>query len=935
MTDNEHDKSLRARVKLLGSLLGEVIRSQEGEAIFQAVETLRTGYIKLRKQDDPAEEERLSQLIENLSPENLAQVVRAFSAFFHLINIAEETQQHIVRREQSMHGEPQWEGSFEATLKELRDKEVGPQQLQVLLDRLLYTPVITAHPTEAKRRTIRDMLRLISVSNKSLDENRLSDYEYEDVLQQLKNQIQTFWKTDEVRATRPTVRDEITYALDYFDEYLFEAVPATYRNLERAIDQVYNANGELQDRPITVPSFLKFGSWIGGDRDGNPNVKPETTILALRLQQRAVLAEYIRRIEALVGTLTHSIKFCTPNQAFQQSLTDDKPFSDAAFMDKPNRFIDEPYRRKLAIMRFRIKHNLSQVISRIDDTEVDPLNAKYAYPSEKEFLRDLLFIRDSLASHGDQCIADACLKDLIRLVESFGFYLLRLDVRQESTRHSDAIAELFQQQGVDYHALDEAQRLDLLAQTVAETPREIDVSSLSELTRETLAVLDVMAHMREEISPDCFGSYVISMTHQASHVMEVMALAHRAGLVGQNNGQWFCHIHVSPLFETIEDLEHIEPVMSTLLDNSTYAELLKASSNFQEVMLGYSDSCKDGGILAAAWNLYRAQKQVTALTNSRGVNSRLFHGRGGTIGRGGGPTYESILSQPEGTVHGQIKFTEQGEVLSFKYSSVENSVYELGMGISGLMLASSNLIKPDKSEKPEYLSTMGDLVRIGEDSYRELTDKTPGFLDYFYEATPVNEIALLNIGSRPSHRKKSDRSKSSVRAIAWVFGWAQSRHTLPAWYGIGSALEHWRQRDPTRIALLQKMYLEWPFFRSMLSNTQMALFKAEPRIAREYSKLCLDKNTGETIYAMFAAENRRTVSQVMQISGASGLLEETPALALSLGRRDPYLDPLNHIQITLLKRSRREDLSEEEYEKWLNALLRTINAIAAGMRNTG
>jgi phosphoenolpyruvate carboxylase len=313
----------------------------------------------------------------------------------------------------------------------------------------------------------------------------------------------------------------------------------------------------------------------------------------------------------------------------------------------------------------------------------------------------------------------------------------------------------------------------------------------------------------------------------------------------------------------------------------------------------------------------------------------LFHGRGGTIGRGGGPTHDAILAQPEGPVHGQIKFTEQGEVLSFKYSNVENSVYELGMGVTGLMLASSNLVKPDKMEKPEFLTTMNELAQTGEQAYRKLTDETPGFLDYFYEATPVNEIALLNIGSRPSHRKKSDRSKSSVRAIAWVFGWAQSRHTLPAWYGIGSALENWRQNDPTKTALLHRMYEEWPFFRSMLSNTQMALFKAEPHIAKEYSELCVDPKVGETIHSLFFDEFQRTVSQVLQISGHHGLLEETPALALSLGRRDPYLNPLNHIQITLLKRFRDESLTDEDRELWLNPLLRSINAIAAGMRNTG
>jgi phosphoenolpyruvate carboxylase len=335
------------------------------------------------------------------------------------------------------------------------------------------------------------------------------------------------------------------------------------------------------------------------------------------------------------------------------------------------------------------------------------------------------------------------------------------------------------------------------------------------------------------------------------------------------------------------------------------------------------------------WNLYEAQKRVTQLTNKHGVRCRLFHGRGGTVGRGGGPTHEAILSQPEGTVHGQIKFTEQGEVLSFKYSNQETAVYELTMGLTGLIKASANLVQPTAPERKDYLATMDVLADTGEKAYRQLTDHTEGFLDYFYEATPVSEISLMNIGSRPSHRKKGDRAKTSVRAIAWVFGWAQSRHTLPAWFGIGTALEEWRQNDPTRLAQLQKMYQQWPFFRALLSNTQMALFKAEPNIAKEYAKLCVDEETGKRIYNMFREEYYRTVTQVLNITNSQHLLEENPILEISLTRRNPYLDPLNYIQLTLLERYRNENLSDEQRENWLNPLLRSINAIAAGMRNTG
>jgi phosphoenolpyruvate carboxylase len=352
-------------------------------------------------------------------------------------------------------------------------------------------------------------------------------------------------------------------------------------------------------------------------------------------------------------------------------------------------------------------------------------------------------------------------------------------------------------------------------------------------------------------------------------------------------------------------------------------------------MLGYSDSAKDGGSLSSSWNLYEAQKKIIRIAGTHGVQCRLFHGRGGTIGRGGGPTHESILAQPPGTVHGQIKFTEQGEVLYYKYSNAETAQYELTMGVSGLMKASCCLVRPVPEDRRDYLGILDELVAIGEDSYRELTDRTPGFMDYFYEATPVTEIALLNIGSRPSHRSRTDRSKASVRAIPWVFGWAQSRHTLPAWYGMGTALEQWRGQNPGNLAKLQTMYLEWPFFRSLLSNIQMALFKADLDIAHEYAELCTDPDTRERVYTMIRDEYQRTLTQVLNVANAKRLIEENPVLALSLGRRNPYLDPLNHIQIALLKRYRPEPGDEENPSVWRDPLLRTINAIAAGMRNTG
>ncbi len=747
--------------------------------------------------------------------------------------------------------------------------------------------------------------------------------------------MQIFWKTDEVRAQRPQVRDEIKNGVLYFHECLFQAVPTTYRYMEQAIQRTYGKD-PAHAQSLRVPSFMRFGSWIGGDRDGNPNVKPETTALALRLQARAVLLEYLNRITALSRILTYSSQLCTPTAALLESIKSSEQLGGKTFGENQTRFSHEPYRRKLYIIRHRLDCNLRTIRKRLQGEDL-PLQ-EGAYNSEQELLNDLYLIYDSLCSHGDRNIADAELKDLIRLVETFGFFLLRLDVRQESSRHSVAVAELFaaQAEKIDYAGLNEAQRIEALTTAIARRePLVADPAVLSPETQESLEVLKVMARMRAEVSPQAFGSYVISMTHQASHVLEVMLLARLAGLAGRNEQGWFCTLQITPLFETIEDLTRIEPLLSALLDNPSYCSLLKASGNLQEVMLGYSDSCKDGGILASAWNLYEAQKKITALTAARGVECRLFHGRGGTIGRGGGPTHESILAQPQGTVRGQIKFTEQGEMVSYKYSNIETAVYELSVGITGLIKASRSLIQAPGQDKPDYLGIMDELTKRGETIYRELTDRTPGLLDYFYQATPINEIGQLNIGSRPSHRNKADRSKNSIRAIAWVFGWAQSRHTLPAWYGIGAALRSWQGDDPRRLAQLQAMYRDWPFFRALLGNTQMALFKADMDIAKDYAALCADPRLAERIYPVIQSEYERTVKEILKVAKSATLLDENPPLALSLSRRNPYLDPLNAIQLTLLRRYRDPSLPEPAKTVWLMPLLRSINAIAAGMRNTG
>lgn len=932
------DEDLRRHVRLFGELLGEVIQSHSSAQVYQTVEDLRQGFISLRNKDDVKLREQMITRIVALDESQLVDVIRALNIYFSLVNTAEEAHQYHNRMIQLRNGDDLWRGSFNDTLKQFRKEGVSLAQLQILLDSLTYIPVFTAHPTESKRRTVMEGLRRIFLLDEQLVEQALTPYDKSQLRAKLKAQIQILWATDEVRGVKPTVRDEIKNGLFYFNISLFDAVPKTYRNMELAITRMYGDQLQ-QGQKVFVPDFLKFGSWIGGDRDGNPFVTAETTEMAVQLQKRTVLRRYLDDVTKLSHVLTHSIPITKISAELATSIALEQERYIAAFGVKPQRFVNEPYRRKLYMMRHRLEDNLCinhQYFT--PENSVEPLGV--AYSSEEEFLHDLKMIQQSLVDHGDDVIANAELQDLIRLVETFGFYLLQLDLRQESTRHSETIEELLQQLAIcdSYGDLNEQQRFELLTKLLAEAalPKISDTLILSDNTTETLAVFMLMTRLHHEISSKVFGSYVISMTHHASHILEVLLLARFAGLCGYDDeGEWFCNIRVAPLFETIADLSRIDKVMTALLDSDVYRHLLRASGNLQEVMLGYSDSCKDGGILASGWSLYKAQKIITRLTTERNVQCRMFHGRGGTIGRGGGPTHDAILSQPAGTVHGQIKFTEQGEVLSYKYGNIETAAYELGMGVSGLLKASRGLITETEAETADCYRIMDEIVDNGEHAYRQLTEQTPGFLDYFYEACPITEIGMMNIGSRPSHRKTGDRSKNSVRAIGWVFAWAQARHTLPGWYGIGSALDTWCIGRPDRIVMLQHMYLRWPFFRALVSNTEMALFKADMGIAAEYAQLCHDSASAETVFNIIRTEHQRTLYWIFTLTNSKTLIEDNPSLALSLSRRNPYLDPLNHIQIVLLKRYRNELASDVERDRWRDPLLRTISAISTGLRNTG
>ena len=923
------DRQLRTTIKLLGTLLGRVIKTQAGKQVYNAVEKLRKGFIGLRENKNSSKHDQLIRYIGKLNRNTLTDVIRSYSKYFALANVAEEAFQHINRERILKSGYDSWEGSFDSTLRDFVNQNINKVNLQKLLDHLKYIPVFTAHPTEAKRRSEMHLMRRIFSMILELQQYKGQSIKKEELLEKLESEILILWKTDEVRLKKPTVIDEVENGLYYFRTSLFKAVPQIYSDLEKAVSRTYKDNHVT--KKIVVPSFIRFGSWIGGDRDGNPFVTSDVTCQAVYMHAETVITEYIERTKDLSKYLTHSIQHTDLSKDFLDSLSIDDELSRDVFKDNSQDFIKEPYRRKLKFIEFRLTESLKTIS---DHKNKNPEQKRtHAYKNEHELLKDLYLIRDSLIYDKDEKLVGFQLKDLIRLVETFGFFLVNLDIREESTKHSNAIHEIINVlTKEDYLSLNENKRVSCL-ESLIKSDSNIDsiYMTLSDDTKKVVDVFLTMVKLRKQISEEAFGHYIISMTHEASHVLEVLALAKLSGMVKKDNDKgWISAVKVSPLFETIDDLSRISHILENLLDNSLYAEVLKNSNNRQEIMLGYSDSCKDGGILSSSWNLYKAQKEITEIANKYSIECRMFHGRGGTVGRGGGPTHNAIVAQPAGTVNGMIKITEQGEVLSYKYASYETAVYELETAIGGLMKASQHLVTENLKTDNVIEKNMELMSQRGEEHYRELTDKTPGLIDYFYEATPVQELGQLNIGSRPSHRNTADRSKQSIRAIPWVFGWSLSRHTLPAWYGLGSALQKILDSNEKNLNLLQNMYKKWPYFKVLLANVRMALAKADLNIARDYSELAKDQKSAKFIIGKIEDEFNLTKKLLLKITETDDLLLSGSSVSLSIHRRMPYLDPLNYIQVKLLKECRKNNNDD-----LFDPLLRTIHAIAKGMKNTG
>lgn len=911
---------LTEAAKLLPDLLGEIILEQEGQAIFDSIELLRTGFIQQRNTPTQKRQTELNTAIEKMDSATLDRVIHAFNTFFHLANINEEYNNQNSRKAAEEKGQ-NWANSFTETLQEFKAQGQSLDEALELITNLKYCPTFTAHPTEAKRPAVLEALQRIHRAYT----DSLTTKNSQNIQRKLKAALQIFWKTEAIRPSKPTVFDEIENSIYYFRESIFKVLPIIYNDLESSIKVVYPF---AENRIIEIPNIVQFGTWVGGDRDGNPFVTPSITRTALRMQQAEILAEYSRRTLVLSQLFTHSVDQINLSSALAESLTKDTLRFERHLGGK---FKTEPYRRKLYLMHLRLEsaRQLTETRLKGEPTAATSL----AYKNSSEFGDDLQLIIDCLTQNNELNLTRGQLLDLKRLLNTCGFYLSKMDVRQESSVHTKAVTEIAAQldSPMDYAALSELERQAWLSRAIRSTDSvSYQNQQITVQSTETLEVFRMMSEMRSEISADCFGSYIISMTHTASHLLEVAWLAKIAGLISiDSNGVLKSQIHIVPLFETVADLEAAQEILEQLFTNSEYRQLLEFSNHSQEVMLGYSDSCKDGGILASSWNLYKAQQRIVDTTKKYNLRCILFHGRGGTISRGGGPTHESILSQPPGTVQGGIKFTEQGEVLSFKYNFADTARYELTVGITGLMKASN----PNYSNhaKPEYIAMMESLAARGESAFRELTDDNPNTMQYFYETTPSTEISLLNIGSRPSHRKKADHSKKSIRAIGWVFGWSQSRQNIPGWYGLGSALQE--AIDHGNLATLQDMQNQWRYFQNLTSNSQMVILKTDQHVAKHYSSLCSDTTIAERVYQAASNEYELSINAIQAITGHNEMMADFPNIGQSIRWRNAYLDPLNYIQVLMLSRLAKEQNRLDSI--WLKPALNCINGIATGLRNTG
>ena len=904
--ETEKDEPLKNDIRLLGRILGDTIRRQEGEAVFELIETIRRTSIRFRRDDDILAKQELEHLLDSLSPEQTRHVVRAFSYFSHLSNIAED-QHHIRRsRQHALAGSQRHEGSLALALENAAAAGIEGPALLDFFRQAQIRPVLTAHPTEISRKSILDCQQSIAALLEQRERQLLTPEELAENQDGLERAILGLWQTRMLRPSKLSVLDEVENGLSFFRRTFLDQLPKLYIDCERWLALT---PGE------PLPAFLRIGSWIGGDRDGNPYVTAPVLSDALRLQSETALSFYQGQLARLHDELSMSQLLVTPS-------TDLLALAEASADASPHH-ADEPYRLALAGLLARLQATRRHFAG----TGAAPGTP---FADSAELLAGLDVLDASLRSHGSQAIADGRLKRLRYAVSIFGFHLATLDLRQNSDVHERSVAELLAVAGAhaDYRQLPESQRIELLCRELANPRPLLSMHrTYSAETRGELAIFEQAFGAKQRYGEYAIENAIISKTDGVSDLLELALLLKETGLLDPVTGTQ--GVNIVPLFETIKDLQASARIMDALFSLPAYRRLLASRGDIQEVMLGYSDSNKDGGFLTSGWELYKAEIALVDVFRRHGVRLRLFHGRGGSIGRGGGPTYQAILAQPGGAVQGRIRLTEQGEVIASKYSHPEVGRRNLEV-LAAATLEASLLPSQQTAPDPAFVAVMDALSERALEAYRRLVYGTEGFERYFWSSTVIPEIANLNIGSRPASRKASTAIED-LRAIPWVFSWAQCRAMLPGWYGFGSAVDAYVRDNPGGLTQLQTMLAQWPFFASMLSNLMMVLAKSDMAIASRYADLVPDQTLGQTVFGRIRDEAERTRRHVLAITGQQELLDNNALLKRSIRHRFPYLDPLNHVQVELLKRYR-EGARDEQTTRGIHL---SINGIAAGLRNSG
>ena len=916
------DSRLRDDIRFLGRLLGDTLREQEGEKTYAMVEEIRQLSVAFRRHADAKAGQRLNRLLNRLSSEEAVLVIRAFSYFSHLANIAED--QARLRDAHALSDEAQASqtpSTIAHSLAQCKKAGIRKPALMAVLKHALVSPVLTAHPTEVQRKSVMDAERriaeLLAQRHHHLLLGQVADLPANE--RALRARIAQLWQTRVLRTSKLTVADEIENALSFYRSTFLRQIPAIMGELAERLDEA------------KLPAFLRMGNWIGGDRDGNPNVSAQTLEESVRKHAEVALRYYLTEVHLLGSELSVSrlLRGTTPAlEALAQASHDANPHRH-----------DEPYRQALVGMYAR----LAATLTRLTGTQAlrHALPPSEPYATADDFLADLRTLEAALVRNKGTRLADERLRPLMRAVRAFGFHLATIDLRQSSDVHEETIAELLQTAGLctDYAQRPEHERQSLLLEVLSD-PRGLRVprATYSERTQRELAIFEKARDVRDALGPDAIRHCIISHTETVSDLLEVLVLQKEVGLLSGTLQAGRLGLIVVPLFETIGDLEESEPIMRAFYSLPGIEALMRRSGGEQEVMLGYSDSNKDGGVFTSSWSLYRAsQRLVSLFADKRGMSLRLFHGRGGTVGRGGGPSYAAILAQAPGTVAGQLRLTEQGEIITSKYAEPTVGRRNLETLVAATLEAS--LLQSNAAVPERWLAAAEMLSSESQRAYRAMVYETPGFAEFFFEATPISEIAALNIGSRPAARPGAPgkRSIESLRAIPWGFSWGQSRVNLPGWYGLGQAIEVFLHQDTSPKAmranrqLLIEMANDWPFFQTLLSNVDMVLAKVDLHLARRYASLVSDQRLAQRIFKGIEAEFARTERALNLLTGSRERLSKDPVLAQSIAHRFPYIDPLNHLQVELIRRHRAGE-SDARTQRGIHI---SINGIAAGLRNTG